>query len=170
MLKMVGAVLLLAGGVGFGLSAVGRLDRRVIALRSLTEALELMERELDFRLPPMKDLIRETAERSAQPASGFLRACAKKMDVWEGQPMSELWQQAALEQLPALKPCDLEALFSVGAVLGRYDAESQRGIISAARDRLSGFLADAVEERRRQGRVYGALGATAGAFLVILLL
>lgn len=170
MLKMAGAALLLAGGVGLGISAVGRLERRVTALRSLTEALELMERELDFRLPPMKELIRETARRSAQPASGFLSVCAEKMDEWDGQPLSGLWQQAALEQLPALKSCDLEALFSVGAVLGRYDAESQRSIISAARERLTVFLSDAVEERRRQGRVYGALGATAGAFLVILLL
>ena len=170
MLKMAGAALLLAGGVGLGVLAVKRLERRVTALRSLTEALELMERELDFRLPPMKELIRETARRSAQPASEFLNVCAEKMDEWDGQPLSGLWQQAALEQLPALKPCDQETLFSVGAVLGRYDAESQRGVLSAARERLTGFLSDAVEERRRQGRVYGVLGATAGAFLVILLL
>ncbi len=170
MLKIVGAALLLAGGAGFGWSAVKRLERRVNTLRSLTQALELMERELDFRLPPMKVLIGETARRSAEPASGFLRACVERMDELEGQPLSGLWQQAALEALPALKPCDREALMSVGAVLGRYDAESQRGVLSAARERLTGFLADAVEERRRQGRVYGALGATAGAFLVILLL
>ena len=152
------------------MSAVRRLERRVKTLRSLTEALELMERELDFRLPPMKDLIRETARRSAEPASGFLLTCAERMDEREGQPLAGLWQQAALEELPALKPCDREALLSVGVVLGRYDAESQRGVISAARERLAGFLADAVEERRRKGRVYGALGAAAGAFLVILLL
>ncbi len=170
MLRMVGAVLLLAGGVGLGLSAVKRLDRRVKTLRSLTEALELLEREMDFRLPPMKELIRETARRSAEPASGFLRVCAERMEEWEGQPLADLWQQAALDELPALKPCDRETLLSVGAVLGRYDAESQRGVISAARERLAVFLTDAVEERRRQGRVYGALGAAAGAFLVILLL
>ena len=170
MLKVVGAVLLLAGGIGLGLSAVRRLERRVTALRSLTQALELMEQELDFRLPPMKELIAETARRSAEPASGFLRTCAEKMDHLDGQPLSGLWQQAALEQLPALKPCDLETLFSVGTVLGRYDAESQRSAISTARERLAGFLADAVEERHRHGRVYGTLGAAAGAFLVILLL
>lgn len=169
MLKLVGAALLLTGGAGLGVSAVIRLERRVTALRSLTQALELMERELDFRLPPMKNLIRETARRSSEPASGFLRACAEKLEEWDGQPLSGLWQRAAMDQLPALKPCDLEALFSVGAVLGRYDAESQRGVISAARERLTGFLFDATEERRRQGRVYGTLGATAGVFLVILL-
>lgn len=169
-MKMVGAVLLLAGGIGMGLSAVRRLERRVTALRSLIQALELMEQELDFRLPPMKELIAETARRSAEPASHFLRTCAEKMDCLEGQPLSGLWQQAAREGLSALKPCDLETLFSVGAVLGRYDAESQRSVISAARERLSSFLAEALEERHRLGRVYGTLGAAAGVFLVILLL
>lgn len=47
-----GAILLLSGSAGLGLAAVRRLERRVTALRSLTVALDLMERELDFRCPP----------------------------------------------------------------------------------------------------------------------
>lgn len=169
-MRLAGAILLLTGGVGVGLSAVRRLERRVTALRSLVGALELLERELDFRLPPMKELITETARRSAEPAARFLRVCAENMDRLEGRPLSRLWQQTAREELPALKPCDLEALCSVGAVLGRYDAESQRSVLSAARERLESYLTQALDERRRQGRVYTTLGAAAGAFLVILLL
>lgn len=169
MLRAIGAALLLTGSVVLGLAAIGRLDRRVTTLRSLTEALELMERELDFRLPPMKDLILETAQRSAEPASEFLLACGKGMDELGGRPLSGLWRQTATEKLTALKRCDLEVLFSVGAVLGRYDGEGQRSAIAAARERLSDLLAGASEERSRQGRVYGALSVSAGAFLVILL-
>ena len=170
MLKMIGAVLLLMGTIGLGLAAVRRLERRVTALRSLSHALEQLEWELDFHLPPMKELILETSRRSSPPASDFFRACAEGMDGLEGQPLSGLWRQAALTELPALKKSDLETLLSVGEVLGRYDGESQRLTISAARERLGGFLTEAAEERRRQGRVYGALGAAAGAFRVILLL
>lgn len=170
MLRAVGVVLLLAGSAGMGISAVGRLERRVAALRSITEALALMERELDFRLPPMKELLTETARRSAEPASGFLRACGDGLEGLEGRPFSVLWRQTAVERLPALKRCDLETLFSVGAVLGRYDGEGQRRVIAAAREQLIRLLSDAVEERRRQGKVYGALSFTAGAFLVILLI
>lgn len=169
MLRAIGAALLLAGSAVLGLAAVGRLERRAAALRSLIEALELLERELDFRLPPMKELILETAQRSTEPASGFLRACGEGLDGLEGTPLSGLWRQAATEKLTALKNCDLETLFSVGAVLGRYDGEGQRRAIAAARERLTGLLSDAAEERRRQGKVYGALSITAGAFLVILL-
>lgn len=170
MLKAVGAVLLLTGSVGLGIAAIGRLDRRVIALRSLTEALEQMERELDFRLPPMKELILQTARMTPEPASGFLRACGEGMDELEGRPLSELWRRTAQEKLSVLKKCDLEALFSLGGVLGRYDAEGQRCAITAVRERLESLLSEAAEERRRQGRVYGALSVTAGAILVILLL
>lgn len=170
MLKAVGAALLLTGSAGLGLTAIRRLERRVTALRSLIEALELMERELDFRLPPMKELILATACRATEPAAGFLHACGEGMDKLEGKPLAGLWRQAALEKLPALKKQDLETLFSVGAVLGRYDGEGQRRTIAVAWERLSNFLAEASEERRRQGKVYGALSVTAGAFLVILLI
>lgn len=117
MLRAMGAILLLSGSAGLGLAAVRRLERRVTALRSLTVALDLMERELDFRLPPMKELILETARRSAEPASGFLRTCGERMNELEGRPLSGLWRQAAVEKLPTLKKCELEILFSVGAVL-----------------------------------------------------
>ena len=169
MLRILGAVLLLAGSAALGLAAVRRLEGRVTALRALTESLDRMERELEFRLPPMKELLGETARKAREPAAGFFRACAEGVDKLQGQPLSELWGQMAREKLPALKTCDLEALLSVGAILGRYDAEGQRKAMSAARAELAGFLSAAVEERRRQGRVYGALGMAAGVFLVILL-
>lgn len=170
MLKLLGVGLLLTGGVGLGVSAVRRLAARVTALRSLTEALELMERELEFNLPTMDELIGTTAQRASEPAASFLQACQVEMEGWEGRSVSEIWKQAAYNELSVLKKCDLEALFAVGAVLGRYDAESQRYSMDAARERLAVYLQDAIEEQKRMGRVYGVLGATAGAFLVILLL
>lgn len=170
MLKLLGAALLLAGSAGVGLGAVRGLERRAAALGALTQALALMEQELDFRLPPMGDLIFETAKGAAEPAASFLRACGEGLDGLEGRPLSGLWQRAARATLPMLKRRDLEALFAVGAVLGRYDEPSQRRAIASARARLDELWAGAVQERRRQGRVYGALSVTAGAFLVILLL
>ena len=170
MLKLLGAVFLLVGGGGLGLGAIRKLEGRVTALRALVEALELMERELGFRLTPMRELLEGTARRVGEPVAGFLAACARGLDELGERPLSELWAEEAGERLTALRPRDLEAVLSMGAVLGRYDAEGQRGAIAASREELAGFLAAAAEERRKQGRVYGALGLTAGAFLVILLI
>lgn len=140
------------------------------ALRALVQALELVERELDFCLRSTKDMLWSAAVRSPEPAAEFLRVCAQGMDTLDGQPFSGLWRKAASERLTALKPCDFEVLMSVGAVLGRYESEGQRNSVALARTKLNEQLSDAVEERRRQGRVYGALSVTAGAFLVIMLL
>jgi stage III sporulation protein AB len=170
LLRAAGAALLLAGSGGLGLAAVRQLDRRVAALRSLTQALELLERELDFHLPPMGELLLAVAQRCQQPAARFLQSVGERLGELDGRPLSQLWGRAVRELLPALKPCDLETLDCVGAVLGRYDGEGQRHAIAAARDRLGALLADAVQERRRQGRVYGAVSVTAGIFLTLLLL
>lgn len=170
MLKLLGAVLLIAGGCGLGLGAIRGLESRMTALRALIEALDLMERELAFSLPPMRELLEGTARRVREPAAGFLSACAQGLDELEGRPLSELWIREAKGRLTALEPRDLEAVLSVGAVLGRYDVEGQRRAIASCRTELAGVLAVATEERKKRGRVYGALSVTAGIFLVILLL
>lgn len=170
MVKLAGIVLLLTGSVGLGLSAIRRLEHRVTTLRALTDALQVMECEMDFHIPTMKEMLLEAAQRTKEPASRFLSACAQGMEELQERPLFDLWKQCMLDELPELTPCDLDALLALGEILGRYDAEGQRNAIAAARSRLSDCLADAREERRRKGRVYGALSVTAGMFAVILLI
>lgn len=170
MIKIAGIVLLLTGSIGLGLSAVRRLEHRVTTLRALSDALQVMECEMDFRIPTMKELFLETAQRSKEPASRFLIACAQEMGEKQERSLFELWKQSALDVMPELAACDLDALLALGGILGRYDAEGQRSAIAATRARLLDCLADATEERRRKGKIYGALSVTAGMFAVILLI
>ena len=58
----------------------------------------------------------------------------------------------------------------MGCILGRYDSEGQTQALALARAQLEQCLEAAVSERARMGKVYGALGLAAGAFLVIVLL
>ena len=64
----------------------------------------------------------------------------------------------------------LLALEELGDVLGRYDGEEQRAALARTRAELGRALEQAREESERQGRMYRALGLTAGAMLAILLL
>ena len=63
-----------------------------------------------------------------------------------------------------------QILESLGGILGRYDGEGQAQALSLARAQLEQCLEAATAERARMGKVYGALGLAAGAFLVIVLL
>lgn len=169
-MKLIGVVLILSGSFGIGFSAIQRLAGRVTALRSLTAALDVLEHELEFGLPSMPEWLKNTASRSSEPASSFLRACIEKLNIQDGMTLAEAWRVAAEQELSVLKPCALETIMSVGLVLGRYDAESQRNSISAARIQLKAQMEAALEERSRCGKVYGTLSAAVGLFLIIILI
>lgn len=169
MLKIIGVVFVLSGSVGIGWSVIRRMNARVTALRSLAVAFDALEYELDFSLPSMEDWLQRTASRASEPAASFFKTCAKRLKVREGVALLEVWREAAEKELSVLKPDDTETLALVGSVLGRYDAESQKNAISAARIRLEAQTELASEELSRCGKVYGMLSAAVGIFLVIIL-
>ena len=74
----------------------------------------------------------------------------------------------AVEAIDEGSPEHLEE--ELGDVLGRYDGEEQRSALARTRAELGRALEQAREESEKQGRMYRALGLTAGAMLAILLL
>lgn len=170
MLTVVGIVLIIVGCAGIGLSANGRMTRRVAALRSMSAALELLGHELDFRLAPLEEVFSSASQRVTEPASAVFRSCAEKLRTEDRQLMSDIWSLALRAKLPELEPREIECLQRVGAVLGRFDAQRQQSVVSAAAEQLEEYLREAADERNRKGRLYGTVSAAAGLFLVIILL
>ena len=170
MLRAVGA-LLLVGGAGFlGFAAAAGLGRRVKSLRIFLAALELMEREIAFRLTPMPDLLEDLAGRMPPPVSVFFARCRAGLGGLGEKDLGLLWREG-LEEVPMdLGPEERELLGELGDVLGRYDGEGQRAALERTRLALEETLRRAEEDKIRQGRMYGVLGLTAGAFLVIMLI
>ena len=170
MLRAVGACLLTAGAGAAGWCAADRLRRRVRGLRAMLEALELAERELSFRLPPMPELLDELSRRTPPPVRPFFARCREGLDRLGTQSLGEIWQ-TALEECPMeLSGEDLETVAALGQVLGRYDGEGQREALCLARSRLAHLLEEAERDRDSRGRLYRTLGLTAGGFFGILLL
>ena len=168
MIRMLGAVCLAAGPVWLGMSSAAELAHRERALGALCAGLELMERELALRLTPLPQLMEELAHRTEEPARRLFSACRRALDGLERETFAHAWRRLT-DQLP-VSPEAKRALYPLGEVLGRYDGRGQQAAIAGARRELEGLRARAGEERLRLGKVYGALGVTAGAFLVILLL
>lgn len=160
---------MVAGGMStLGFLAAGGLGRRVRTLRALAGALELMERELSFRLPPMPELLEGLAKRAPPPADGLFTRCRAGLADLGERSLGELWREG-LAEFP-LKGDERLLLEGLGEVLGRYDGEGQRSALREARSALEGMLEEAQAERVRLGRVYQVTGTAAGAALAILLL
>lgn len=170
MMKLMGTVLLTAGCGAMGLGAVFRLDGRVMDLRELTVGLESLQRELCWRLTPLPEALKRAAGEAHGRAALFFGWCAQNTCALDGQPFRQIWSKG-LERCPLrVDREDRSILEQLGAVLGRYDADSQRQAIEGVIAGLSHRQAQAVEDRHRLGRVYAVLGMTAGLFLTVLLI
>lgn len=171
MLRLGGSLLLMIGAAGLGLAAAAQLQERVRGLRALVAALEQMERELAFRLTSMPELMERLAREADPPAAYLFSYCRDHLDELEERGFWELWRDALEDDAELiLAEAERRTMDTLGRVLGRYDAESQREALRQAVETLSHCLREAEEERRRLGRVYTALGVGAGAMLVILLI
>lgn len=170
MWKLLGAGLLMGGGLRIGLGMAGETSRRIRALESWESALTLFAGELSFRLPDMAELLELLSRRTPGPAGEALAA------VWTGlkelgeRSFGEIWRGGLEEHGGGLAAEDLEPLYRLGELLGRYDGQEQRGAAERTRQLLAERAARLREELRREGKVYGALGLSMGAFLTILLL
>lgn len=169
MTRLVGAVLVAAGGAALGFQAAAGLGRRVRALEETAQGLALLERELELNAPPLSRLLERGAERSRGPAEALFRECLRGLDNLDREDFSTLWRRL-VSDCCALGSEGQAVLAPLGDTLGRYDGERQREALAAARRRLEELAARLEEDSRRRGRVYQALGLSGGAFLVILLL
>lgn len=169
MVRLMGAVLVAAGGAALGFQAAAGLGRRVRALEEMSQGLALLERELELNAPPLSRLLERGAERSRGPAEALFRECLRGLDRLDREDFSTLWRRL-VSGCRALGSEGQAVLAPLGDTLGRYDGERQQEALSAVRRRLEELSARLEEDSRRRGRVYQALGLSGGAFLVILLL
>ena len=169
MIRIIGAALLMAGCGGLGLSAVKRLDSRVRDLRELSAGLEILQRELGWRLAPLPEALEAAAGGTHERAARFFAYCAQESKQLAGTPFRTLWSRG-LERSPLrLSREDRALLEQLGPVLGRYDGDSQRQAVENVLTGLIRQQTQAEDDRRRLGRVYGVLGLTAGLFLTLML-
>ena len=170
MMRLLGAVLVVAGCGALGLDGVARLNGRVRDLGELAAGLDALQRELGWRLAPLPLALEAAAEASHGPASQFFSRCGRGVGQEDGRTFQQVWRGCLDAAQLRLAPGDRTLLERLGPVLGRYDGDSQRLALEDAAAGLRDLQGEASDDRRRLGRVYGVLGMTAGLFLAILLI
>ncbi len=170
MLRLAGAVLLMGGASAIGFLAAAQLRARVRCLSAFSRALEYIERELRFRLTPIPDIFNGLKGIENPHAAGFFAACSKNMRRLGEKPLNLLWREALEKTSLPLQEDELCLLAELGDIVGRYDAEGQREAFALARERLGRCILHAEEDRDKMEKVYGAMGISAGAFMLLVLL
>lgn len=170
MRRLLGALLLILGGLWAGLGAARELSRRARALASWENALELWEGELAFRLPDLPGLLEDISHRATAPAGETLAAVRSGLSRLGERSFGEIWGEA-LSKIPGgLDEGDRQLLDRLGGILGRCGWSEQRSAVERTRLALEGRSRLLREERRGQERTRCVLGLSLGALAAILLL
>ena len=169
MIRVFGAVLVAGCGIWFGSRQARLLERRVCVLEEFGVVLEQMRRELELRRTPLAQLFRVLSNQTRASVKGLFSACAAELEEDDQDALCRIWT-SQVEKLPELNGEERRILPSLGHVLGRYPGHEQGEAIFQVCQALELQTQAARQESRRLGRVYRALGAAGGGFLIILLL
>ncbi len=151
--------------VGFSMN--NRLKTRVAAIKSFIGAIQLLQAEIVFRKAALPDILPLIVRECAGAASAFFRQVEQCM-LRDGKSFL-----TAVDILsPELRHFDMkwseiEWIRSVGHIAGRYDAPAQADRLSGVVAQLEQSLRQAQDEYGQKGKLYRALGLTAGIMIAL---
>jgi stage III sporulation protein AB len=172
LLKLLGALFIVAGCGAAGWQAAGNLARRPQELRAAQVALSILETEIGFGASPLPSALRRAASAVEGRIGSLLAGAALRLERGEGVTPGDALGRSLREAEPetALRPADTEILLALGAVLGASDRRDQARHLTLARERLAAAEERAAAERVRYERVCKYMGVLAGCVLALLML
>ena len=166
-LKLVGAVFVLAGcgGIGFRIAANHRFEEK--NLRQLIGILDYMECELQYRLTPLPDLCRQVSKEFTGVLGSVFQELAIEMDAQNASDIEQS-MSSILEKNLKLPSLTRENLALLGRSIGRFDIDGQLKGLEAVRQACRRQAEALSYNRDARLRSYQTLGLCAGAALAIL--
>ncbi|WP_127585978.1 stage III sporulation protein SpoIIIAB [Paenibacillus koleovorans] len=170
MLKLIGAMLVIAACTLLGLAKAARYARRPRQLRLLIQVLQRLETEMTYGATPLADALRRIAAQAADPIGAMLLDAAERMDPG-GETAKASWQEATRLhwRYTALQDSEREVWSQLGFTLGVSDREDQVKHLRLAASLLQTEEQVAWEEQRRYEKMWRSLGVLAGALIVIMM-
>lgn len=171
MLKIMGALMILASATGIGISCSMDLKKYCMELRLLKQLFYMLRGEIKYTKTPLAEAFERIAARLPEPFSAFLRKTAEEMENLDGRTFGELWREEIGTGLSGthLKKDDKEQLGALGEVLGYLDLEMQVSSIELYLEQLEISIQSAQDAITAKQKLYQSLGVAGGIFLVILL-
>lgn len=165
MIKLMGSILILSGGVLVRYFQAMDRRRRMDTLSDFLSALRRMGEEIRMTRMPLPVLLDRLAAGCGEDAGGFFQRVSSA--ARQGEELAGVWRQAAKE-LP-LPAADREALADLGDSL-HGDEENICKVISLAAYEIAKSLEEAAHRKPEEDKRSTALCLSSAALLVILLI
>lgn len=166
-LRIVGAVIILASCGGFGFYLATEHKREERCLRSLAKAIELMICELEYRQPPLPQLIQIVSAQINGPVAQFFQALAQRLETQMDRDASVCTGEV-LKDFTSLPLRTRLVLQQLGIGLGRFSLSGQVSCLQGVAQLCDRDLRSLAQDRDVKLRSYRTLGLCAGTALIIL--
>lgn len=166
-LKIIGAILVIAGSGCFGFLISATHKKEVYNLQQFCTALEFMECELQYRLTPLPQLCRQ----AVSCCTGYVRSVFLDLaSQLEAQNHADVQSclDTVLAKMKGSTSVTYIAFQKLGSCLGRFDLEGQMKGVRSVREECSIHLDKMSRNQDVRLRSYKTLGLCAGAALAIL--
>ena len=171
MLKLLGAVLVIAASTAGGFYIARSYSDRPKQLRFLQQALQMLRTEIVYGAVPLHLAMKNVADRLPNITRLFFYSMSKNLVELDGASTYECFERAVTKHFykTSLKNQDKEILIQFGQTLGISDKEDQMRHISLAMQSLAAEETLAREEQKSYEKLSKNLGVPLGLLVVILM-
>ena len=166
-IRILGGIFIIFGCGSFGFIFSKFHRKEVHYLRRTLSALMFIECELQYRLTPLPELCRKTAQICEGSLSRLFAALAEELE-FQVSPEVRVCMEAAIRRTKDLPTHTKNVLLLLGCELGRFDLEGQLKGLNAVQNETQRILTQCTSNQDRRLRNYQTLGICAGAALAIL--
>lgn len=166
--KILGVIFVVAGCVGFGILIAGAHRNCTKQLQQLLRVLNTMECELQYRMTPLPELCRISAEICVGKLQVVFLRLREMLDRNSEANVSQCMLQI-ISQMSAMPQQVEQALRTLGDCLGRFDLEGQLKGVLYVRSICEDMLKNMMLNQDMRIHSYQTLAVCAGAALAILL-
>lgn len=172
MFKITGAILLLAGTMGAGMSMYLDKRRRLYHIRYMQRIFTLLAGEIAYAKSTMEEACLAVSAKVESPYRELLEKIYAGLTDGNGYSFTDVWSRAVSEHLTSLplKKTELAMVEKFADYTGYMDIELQKRFIMYETEDLEKLAVQAEEELTRQGKLYITFGVMSGLFLIIILL
>ncbi|RCX23140.1 stage III sporulation protein AB [Fontibacillus phaseoli] len=170
MLKILGAVLVIAAATVSGWLQARQYANRPHQIRKVILALRRLQTEIMYGFTPLPDALQRIGEQSGEPIKAIFSGAAAEMNPPKNRTAQDSLQSSieASWRFTAMKAAEKDVLNQLSFTLGTSDRKDQLGHIATAVRQLESEEAAARDEQNRYEKMFKSLGLLCGAFIVIL--
>ena len=158
-------VFITAAYIGILLS--NKYKNRVIDLKEMQCALNMLETKIKFTYSPLPDIFEEISNHVNANISHIFRMASIKMDNTNA---GEAWEKAIDMSYTNLNKEDINIIKGLSKLLGKTDVDGQISEIELVKKFLETQIENAETDCKKNEKLYKTLGIVSGMGIVIILI